>query len=113
MNLKQALQALSKSSPTAVTTAGEIEDPHLRAIKEYLYVKTPIENVLIEKLQSVNSDTIIFLCGSSGDRKSEILTRRQKEYSNKFIFHLDATHIFDPDKTVIETLDSVFDTHSK
>lgn len=113
MNLKQALQALSKSSPTAVTTAGEIEDPHLRAIKEYLYVKTPIENVLIEKLHSVNSDTIIFLCGSSGDGKSEILTRCQKEFNDKVMFHLDATHSFDPDQTAIETLDKVFDSHSE
>lgn len=113
MNLKEALRALSKSSPTAVTTAGEIEDPKLRAIKEYLYVKTPIEDVLNKELESANSATVIFLCGSSGDGKSEILTRCQKAYNEKATFHLDATHSFDPDQTAIETLDNVFDTHLK
>lgn len=108
MNLREALGVLSKSSPFAVTTSGEIVDPELRAIKEYLYVETEIESEFKAQLESIQPDGIIFLCGSSGDGKSEILTRYESLYEGKVSFHLDATHSFDPGHTAVDTLNTVF-----
>ncbi|MBB3047420.1 DNA phosphorothioation-dependent restriction protein DptF [Litorivivens lipolytica] len=108
MNLRDALAVLSKSSPYAVTTSGEIKDPELKAIKDYLYVETDVEIAFKKKLDELNPGEILFLCGSSGDGKSEILTRNEKNYRNKVSFHLDATHSFHPDENAIVTLDNVF-----
>lgn len=109
MDLRKALAVLSRSSPFAVTTSGEIVDPKLRALKQYLYVATDVENAFKEKLGEIKPGEIVFLCGSSGDGKSEILTRYQQEYSEKVTFHLDATHSFEPDRTAIDTLNDVFE----
>ena len=74
----EALSILSKSSPFAVSTENhEHSKALLNEIKEYLYVQMPIEELVystISKLSSRNKK-IVFLCGSSGDGKSEILTR--------------------------------------
>ncbi|MEH6625625.1 MAG: DNA phosphorothioation-dependent restriction protein DptF [Motiliproteus sp.] len=108
MDLRKALAVLSKSSPYAVTTAGEIVDPELRAIKNYLYVKTEIETAFKDKLDRIQENDVIFLCGSSGDGKSEILTRYSEKYDEAVDFHLDATHSFDPSHTAIDTLNDRF-----
>ena len=108
MRFKKALSMLSKSSPYAVSTAGENIEPEFQMIKDYLYVETDIELAFKEKLDNISSNEIIFLCGSSGDGKSEILTRCKEEYGERVDFHLDATHSFKPDATAVETLDDIF-----
>ena len=108
MDLRNALAVLSKSSPYAVTTAGEIKDPQLKEIKDYLYVETDVEAAFKEKLEALQPGEILFLCGSSGDGKSEILTRNKKQFGTLIQFHLDATHSFKPEENAIETLDKVF-----
>ena len=108
MKLKEALSVLSKASPLAVTTSGVIENPEFRRLKEYLYVPTDIERDFKELLTTLSSGQIIFLCGSSGDGKSEILTRYEKEFSYRVDFHLDATHSFEPNQTAIEALNELF-----
>ncbi len=108
MRLRKALAMLSKSSPYAVSTAAEWTDPEFEKIKEYLYVETDIEREFKTKLEKLKPHEIVFLCGSSGDGKSEILTRYNQEYKNIADFHLDATHSFEPKKTAVETLDSIF-----
>ncbi|MFL0797103.1 MAG: DNA phosphorothioation-dependent restriction protein DptF [Cellvibrionaceae bacterium] len=108
MDLREALGLLSKASPYAVTTSGGISDPKLRAIKDYLYIDTEVEKVFRNRLESVRDGDIIFLCGSSGDGKSEILTRYDQEYGDDVDFHLDATHSFQPEDTAIDTLNQVF-----
>ncbi|BBB31486.1 DNA phosphorothioation-dependent restriction protein DptF [Neptunomonas japonica] len=108
MDLRKALAVLSKSSPNAVTTAGEIIDPELRAIKNYLYVETEIEVVFKQELNDIQENDVIFLCGSSGDGKSEILTRYSEKHEKLVDFHLDATHSFDPSHTAIDTLNDRF-----
>lgn len=108
MRLREALSALSKSSPYAVTTEGNGGNPEFQAIKDYLYVETDIERAFRHKLESIRSSEIIFLCGSSGDGKSEILTRYSQEYGSDIDFHLDATHSFDPSATAIDTLNEIF-----
>lgn len=108
MDFREILGVLSKSSPYAVTTAGEIVDPELRKIKDNLYIETDVELAFKEKVVSISPHEIIFLCGSSGDGKSEILTRYSKLHEDNIDFHFDATHSFDPDATAIQTLDEVF-----
>ena len=108
MNLRKALSVLSKASPYAVSTSRSSIDPFFDEIKDYLYISTDIEKAFVRELENISDEKIIFLCGSSGDGKSEILTRYSNAYADKVIFHLDATHSFKSKLTAIETLDNVF-----
>lgn len=111
MRFRSVLSVLSKSSPYAVRTlnqhGNEIED----AVKKYLFIETDIERAFKERLIASSSGDIIFLCGSSGDGKSEILTKycSMNMFKEKCDFHLDATHSFSPQSTAIQTLDELFD----
>lgn len=116
MRFREILSVLSKSSPYAVKTEREHRDDHLLdAVKEYLYLETDIENDFRKHIQEIDSNhkKVIFLCGSSGDGKSEILTRYREQYSHKAHFHLDATHSFGPKETAIERLDKVFQDYEE
>ena len=113
MKLREGLSALSKSSPYAVTTDLRADFPELDVLKEYLFVETEIEHVFKKRIQSLESDQILFLCGSSGDGKSEILTRYNRQYSESIDFHLDATHSFRPKKTAVDTLNDVFSEYKR
>lgn len=107
MTFKELILTLSKSAASAVSTPDSPD--HIRAIKEYLYVATDIEVDFNSWMEgNLSSKKILFLCGSSGDGKSEILTRNQKKYQGKFNFHLDGTHSYHPSKNAIETLDEQF-----
>jgi len=111
VQFKRLLDTLARSSAQAVTTlgAGQKEQDEL---KEYLYVETRIEKDFRDLLNSnLSSESVIFLCGSSGDGKSEILKRYYETYSDRIRFHLDATHAFKPDQDAIEALDQLFDEH--
>ncbi len=112
MLLSDALSVLSKSSPYAVSTEKE-KDPNsdLDKFKDFLYIQTAIEDDFLSAINSLSSSNkkIIFLCGSSGDGKSEIMTRySQLEQYQHIDFHLDATHSFDPRQDAISTLNKVF-----
>jgi len=104
------VNTLSKSAAAAVR-AQELPEA-LKEIKEYLYIQTDIEKAFKEKLEAANAKTIIFLCGSSGDGKSELLTRFQKKHDEHYLFHLDGTHSYHPDQTAIQALDDRFREHS-
>lgn len=110
MDLRQALSVLSKSSPYAVSTERKNGEPsELDVLKEYLYIETIIEGDFRKALNQISENEIIFLCGSSGDGKSEIMTRYSQ--SDKYAhldFHLDATHSFDPKLDAIATLNNIF-----
>lgn len=111
MRLRDVLSVLSKSSPYAVKTERELaKSDALDEVKNYLYVETDIEKDFHDQLKSLSfgEKKIIFLCGSSGDGKSEILTRYSKQYKHKAHFHLDATHSFGPQETAIQRLNQVF-----
>lgn len=111
IDLRTALSVMSKSSPYAVSTERDATiSTDLDAVKKYLYVQTDIEADFVKQLKGLSSTDkkIIFLCGSSGDGKSEILTKYKKEYQNRADFHLDATHSFRPSDSAIETLDELF-----
>ena len=111
IDFQTALSVMSKSSPYAVSTERDTAlSADLDAVKKYLYVQTDIETDFKKHLISLSSTDkkIIFLCGSSGDGKSEILTRFNKDYKSRADFHLDATHSFHPNDSAIETLDKLF-----
>lgn len=111
MNFIDAIGVLSKSSSYAVSTESDL-DADLSAIKSDLYVVMPIEEHLFELLESIKEDSkkVIFLCGSSGDGKSELLLRAREKFNRPYIkFHLDATHSFEPHTNAIVTLDRVFE----
>jgi len=112
VHFKRLLDTLAKSSAQAVTTLGQGKKEQ-DELKEYLYVETDIEKDFRTLLDSdLSADSVIFLCGSSGDGKSEILKRYYEGYSGNIRFHLDATHAFKPDQNAIDALDQLFDEHA-
>lgn len=113
ITLRQALGVLAKSSPFSVSTVTERKKDTYDDLKSYLYVEQDIERDFRKLLTSVRGNEVIFLCGSSGDGKSEILTRYYDKYRHNFRFHLDATHSFQPHQSAIEALDELFDQASK
>ena len=116
LTLREVLSVLSKSSPYAVSTdRAETLSLGLDEVKKYLYIKTDIEQDFLKELSELSSyeQKIIFLCGSSGDGKSEILTKYSNKFSNRADFHLDATHSFKPNDSAIQTLDKVFQDFSE
>ena len=112
LSLRQALSVLSKSSSYAVSTDTELSDSELDSLKKCLYVTTDIEEAFANKLCDLAPGSILFLCGSSGDGKSELLTKYKKKHAHYVDFHLDATHSFGTKTSAIQTLDELF-TKSK
>jgi len=108
LKFAQALSILSKSSPYAVSTEREHYQDHLVGFKRYIYITTDIEADFKKALLSAKSNQVIFLCGSSGDGKSEILTQYSQKHKVTHDFHLDATHSFNPSQTAIQALDQRF-----
>ncbi|MBY6197370.1 DNA phosphorothioation-dependent restriction protein DptF [Vibrio hangzhouensis] len=108
----EALSVMSKSSPYAVSTERqEALSLSLDEVKKHLYIETEIEvkfESTLKGLSNQGEKKLIFLCGSSGDGKSEILTKYKLAYANRADFHLDATHSFRPTDTAIQTLDELF-----
>jgi len=109
MTLKDALSVLAKSSPFSVKTITHRKKDSFDFLKEQLFVRQEIEQEFTKLLSSLQGNEVVFLCGSSGDGKSEILTRHYGEFSDRFNFHLDATHSFAPHQSAIEALDELFD----
>ncbi|WP_127960373.1 DNA phosphorothioation-dependent restriction protein DptF [Serratia microhaemolytica] len=113
ITLRKALGVLAKSSSLSVTTVTHRQKDELDQLKEQLFVKQSIESELQHYLDVTKPGEIIFLCGSSGDGKSEILTRCQSDprYQRRFSFHLDATHSFAPRQSAIDALNELFANH--
>ncbi|HIG9699366.1 MULTISPECIES: DNA phosphorothioation-dependent restriction protein DptF [Enterobacterales] len=113
ITLRKALGVLAKSSSFSVTTVTHRQKDEFDQLKEQLFVKQEIEAELQRYLDVAKPGEIIFLCGSSGDGKSEILTRCQSDprYQRRFIFHLDATHSFAPRQSAIDALNELFANH--
>lgn len=113
ITLRKALGVLAKSSSFSVTTMTDRQKDVFDDLKKQLFVRQEIETDLCKHLDACDSEQIIFLCGSSGDGKSEILTRCYEQYSNRFDFHLDATHSFAPRESSIDALNELFDKYNK
>ncbi|WP_349618332.1 DNA phosphorothioation-dependent restriction protein DptF [Azotobacter salinestris] len=111
MEFDTLIGTLARSSAQAVSTLARSSD-EIERFKDYLYIETDIEKMFISALESTHdSRAIIFLCGSSGDGKSELLKRHQAALGEGFNYHLDATHSFKPDQSAIQALDDLFDRH--
>ncbi|QOL14220.1 DNA phosphorothioation-dependent restriction protein DptF [Dickeya dianthicola] len=110
ITLRKALSVLAKSSSFSVTTVTHRQRDEFDQLKEQLFVKQEIETDLQRYLDVAKPGEIIFLCGSSGDGKSEILTRCKSDprYQQRFSFHLDATHSFAPRQSAIDALNDLF-----
>lgn len=113
ITLRKALGVLAKSSSFSVTTVTHRQKDEFDQLKGQLFVKQEIETELQRYLDIAKPGEIIFLCGSSGDGKSEILTRCQSDprYQRRFSFHLDASHSFAPRQSAIDTLNDLFANH--
>lgn len=109
LTLRDVLSVLSKSSPFAVKTISEKPRDKFDEAKEWLYVEQDIERDFRKILTVLDRGEIIFLCGSSGDGKSEILARCREQYQSNIRFHLDGTHSFSPHQSAVEALDQLFD----
>lgn len=110
MRFTDALSVLSKSSSYAVSTEHDLNQDLVK-VKSQLYVTMPIEHDFLMKLEKLKegSKKVLFLCGSSGDGKSEILLRALNKFDgNNVKFHLDATHSFSPKDSAIQTLNQLF-----
>lgn len=105
-SLRSALAVLSKSSPQAVEIEQDEADKNV--YKQYLYIPTDIEKDFSRQLDELQPGEIIFLCGSSGDGKSAILTRYSRKHRDRIKFHLDATHSLNPHKDAVSELDRLF-----
>ncbi|EFH6146735.1 DNA phosphorothioation-dependent restriction protein DptF [Escherichia coli] len=113
ITLRKALGVFAKSSSFSVTTVTHRQKDEFDQLKEQLFVKQEIETELQRYLDVAKPGEIIFLCGSSGDGKSEILTRCKSNprYQQRFSFHLDATHSFAPRQSAIDALNDLFSNH--
>lgn len=106
--LRKALGVLAKSSSFSVKTTTERAHDIYDDLKDYLYVTPEIECNFERCLSTLQPGEYVFLCGSSGDGKSEILSRYYEKYKNRYTFHLDATHSFSPNQSAIEALNELF-----
>lgn len=114
ITLRQALSVLDKSSPYSVSTLRLEEEPNKwLKIKDYLYIPSIIETDFKNALLQAQQGDLFFLCGSSGDGKSEILTRLYQQFKNKIKFHLDATHSTKQHNTAVDCLNELFDYYKK
>ncbi|MCW8356851.1 DNA phosphorothioation-dependent restriction protein DptF [Marinomonas pontica] len=110
----EAFSVLSKSSKYSVSTLRTDNTvDELQELKDHLYItpdiQTEFEGALEDALTRTHTNSIICLCGSSGDGKSEILTQLYKKFCNSIDFHLDATHSNSQHKSAIDCLDEKFD----
>ncbi|MCK5293404.1 MAG: DNA phosphorothioation-dependent restriction protein DptF, partial [Arcobacteraceae bacterium] len=112
-NLSDLISKLSKASAESVHTLSDDKT----SLFKYLHVETLVEKEYIKLLESqINTKSIIFLCGSSGDGKSAIISNNKTKFESNYDFHIDATHSFKPTQTAIEALDesfSSFDNNDK
>ncbi|WP_415892543.1 DNA phosphorothioation-dependent restriction protein DptF [Neptuniibacter sp. PT8_73] len=113
MHLRKALSVLSKSSPYSVSTLRTGVPDQQQRSKDYLYVTSDIDTEFNAGLENSQEGDLLFLCGSSGDGKSEILTKACKDPNFSHIkFHLDATHSKTQHGSAIDCLDNLFDEYN-
>ncbi len=104
----QQAKVLLTSAPDAVVHAN-----HFGHLQNYMHVKRPIEEKLIETLERVKEQKepqLILLCGSAGDGKSHLLAYVNENYPElveDFIIHNDATVSKSRTKSNLETLEQL------
>lgn len=109
MESLSAFDLLAKSSPASVSTQGSTSETE-RRLKAYLYVKDAIHDALVSTLRERVGvpRSVVYLCGTSGDGKSELIRRVRPEFEATYRFHVDATHSFRPAGTALDALEDLF-----
>jgi hypothetical protein len=91
MNFEELIKTLSKGSATAVTTL-ESNVAELTALKEYLYVQTPVEQALRASVDwHRNKQRVTFVDYSGDDGDAQVLRRIHVNFANKVRFQLSKT----------------------
>lgn len=101
-HLYEIFKRLSQNSVDSVQDGDKFT-----SLDEYLHVDRPIENILLNKMQEIDSEGggIIFLVGSAGDGKSHLISRMKVRTDwDDGCFYNDATVSSSPNKTAVETL---------
>lgn len=107
------LSRLKESSKEAVEGLNKFSD-----FKKYMHIERDVQRNLEDLIKkSANSEgaQLILVCGSVGDGKSHIISYFKDKYPeiiSKFKLHNDATESLEPDKTSMDTLNSVLDQFS-
>lgn len=111
--LIEHLKRLKESSKEAVENAD-----YFSAFNEYMHVKRPVEDELLELIQRTSQSDkpqLILVCGGVGDGKSHLIAYLKNTYPDlfdKFDIHNDATESFEPNKTSLDTLNEFLDDFS-
>lgn len=107
------LSRLKQSSKEAVEGLNKFSD-----FKKYMHVERDVqrklEDLIIKSSESDKSQ-LILVCGSVGDGKSHIISYFKNKYPDvisNFKLHNDATESLEPNKTSMDTLNSVLDDFS-
>lgn len=101
-NLIRKLNRLSRGSQEAVQNGNNLNE-----LDCYLHVKRPVEDVIRENLNDINSlnGGLLLLVGSAGDGKSHIISQLRNEDSYRdFYFLNDATEGCSPNMSAVDTL---------
>lgn len=101
-NLIRKLNRLSRGSQEAVQNGNNLNE-----LDCYLHVKRPVEYVIKENLNEINSlnGGLLLLVGSAGDGKSHIISQLRNEDSYRdFYFLNDATEGCSPQMSAVDTL---------
>lgn len=101
-NLIRKLNRLSRGSQEAVQNGNSLNE-----LDSYLHVKRPVEDVIRENLNDINSlnGGLLLLVGSAGDGKSHIISQLRSENAFcNFNFLNDATEGCSPEMSAVDTL---------
>lgn len=104
------LKKLKESSKESVESLDGFSE-----FKEYMHVKRPIEEELLNLIRNVNDSQgqqLILVCGSVGDGKSHLISylkNKNEKLFDSFKLHNDATESNHPHKTANETLEIVLE----
>ncbi|KGX87014.1 DNA phosphorothioation-dependent restriction protein DptF [Pontibacillus litoralis] len=107
------LSKLRESSQEAIENANAFSE-----FKEYMHVERPIQEDLVNALESASKKSgsqLVLLCGSVGDGKSHMLAYLKKnrpDIMEQFAIHNDATESFDPTKDSMDTLNEILEPFS-
>lgn len=111
--LIEHLKRLKESSKEAVENTD-----YFNGINEYMHVKRPVEDELLELIQRASQSEkpqLILVCGGVGDGKSHLIAYLKNTHPDllgKFSIHNDATESFEPSKTSLDTLNDFLDDFS-
>lgn len=115
MQTHQLIAQLGKLKESAKEAIANANAPIDDALKSYLHISRPVEQVLTDMVIRASRSpgpSLLLVCGNVGDGKSHLLARLKgatdlEPYFSKFHIHNDATESYSPDETCNDTLSKV------